>query len=706
MSISYASRVLAIAAVVALAGQAAAQCTVTVNGTQTPAACINHPLTFSINPVGPGITQIRWFKATTPNPTLINNSSRITGATTATLTINGATTSDAGTYYAEVSGTCGTTNSPNFIASVNVPLPFVDASPSVFACDNGGVSLTTTQTGFAHTFRWFRGDTPLNDGGRISGATSSTLTINPVLPEDEGDDYRVEVINLCDANLSEVASVRRTSPWCSLSLQRIATGLSSPTTGTSPAGDYNRFFVSRQGASGSATIRVINLTNNTLQATPYLTLTGITTGGERGLLGLAFHPRFSENGYFFVHYTDANGKTSIDRYRANEPYMTSTTADAASVMPVLRQSQPYTNHNGGWIAFRPDDTQGYLYLALGDGGSGGDPLNNAQNINVVLGKILRLDIDGPDNTPGNADDIGTDDDGNAVNYTIPPSNPFAGPTAGRGEIFAVGVRNPWRNSFDRDTGDLWIGDVGQGLEEEIDFLAADAPTIPAPNFGWRCYEGKRPYNTSGCLLQASYIGPIFSNGRNGGCSITGGYVYRGALIPSLQGQYLFGDYCAGIVYTLDSADAPAGQLISPMPTRLDTRMEANSGFGINNVISFGEDADGEVYILDAGGSIYRIIDTAHVVVDCNANGVDDVLDISRGIEGDCDGDGVPNSCDSACCPACPADFDQDGGVTGADISAFFAEYEQGNPCADTDLDGGVTGADIATFFTAYEAGGC
>lgn len=705
MSTLFHARVLAIG-VLALAGQASAQCTVSASGTQTPATCAGGTLTFSINASDPGITQIRWYKATTPNPTLISNSSRITGATTATLTINNANTSDPGTYYAQVSGTCGTTNSPNFVANVNSPLTFVEAAPSAFACNNGGVSLTTAQTGFAHTYRWIRGNTLLTNGGRISGATSQTLNINPVLPEDEGDDYRVEVTNLCGTNISPVTSVRGTSPWCTLSLRRVATGLSSPTTGTSPEGDFNRFFVTRQGSGTSGTIRVIDLRTNTLQTTPYLTVTNITTGGERGLLGMAFHPRFSENGYFFVHYTDANGNTAIDRYRANAPYMTSTTADASSATPVFRATQPYSNHNGGWIDFRPGDTEGYLYIALGDGGSGGDPQGYAQNINSVLGKILRIDIDGPDNVPGNADDNGLDDGGNAVNYRIPPSNPFAGPISGRGEIFATGVRNPWRNSFDRDTGDLWLGDVGQGLEEEISFLAADAPLSPAPNFGWRCYEGKRAYNTSGCLPQSSYIGPIFSNGRNGGCSITGGFVYRGSLIPSLQGYYLFGDYCAGFVYALRAEDALSGGLITPMPIRLDLRLESNSGFSINNIISFGQDADGEVYILDAGGAIYRIIDSARVVVDCNGNGIDDTLDISRGIEGDCDNDGVPDSCDSACCPACPADFDQDGGVTGADISAFFMEFEQGNPCADTDGDGGVTGGDIAAFFIVFEAGGC
>lgn len=705
MSISSHARAAAIA-VIALAGQASAQCTVSVNGTLTPATCAGGSLTFSINASDPGITQIRWYKATTPNPTLINNSARITGATTATLTINNANTADPGTYYAEVSGTCGTTNSSNFTAYVNTTLNNVEASPSAFACGGGGVSLTTATSGFAHTYRWYRGNTPLSNGGRISGATSQTLSINPVLPEDEGDDYRVQVTNLCNTSFSPVASVRRTSNWCTLSLQRIATGLSSSTFATSPAGDFNRLFIARQGSGTSATIRIIDLRTNTLQTTPYLTISGITTGGERGLLGLAFHPRFSENGYFFVHYTDANGNTAIDRYRANAPFMTSTTADASTATPVFRATQPYSNHNGGWIAFRPGDTQGYLYIALGDGGSGGDPNGNAQNINVVLGKLLRIDVDGPDNVPGNADDNGTDDAGAAVNYTIPPSNPFAGVIAGRGEIFAYGLRNPWRDSFDRDTGDLFIGDVGQGAEEEINFLSVNAPLSPAPNFGWRCYEGKLPYNTSGCLAQSNYIGPVFANGRNGGCSITGGYVYRGPLIPSLQGQYLFSDYCAGFVYALNAAAASAGQIVTPMPIRLDTRMESNSGFSINNVMSFGEDADGEVYILDAGGSVYRIIDTSRVFVDCNANGVDDALDISRGIAGDCDNDGVPDSCDSPCCPGCVADFDQDGGVTGSDIAAFFAEYESGAPCADADLDGGITGADVAAFFVAYEAGGC
>jgi glucose/arabinose dehydrogenase len=243
---------------------------------------------------------------------------------------------------------------------------------------------------------------------------------------------------------------------------RVASGLASPVFLTSPPGDTARAFIVESAAtSTSGRIRILNLPGNTLEATPYLTVSGIAAGGEQGLLGLAFHPSFATNGRFYVNYTDAAGDTRIVRYQANVPYMTSTTADAASAQLVLFVDQPFSNHNGGWLGFGPD---GYLYCALGDGGSAGDPGNRAQTIsNMLLGKMLRLDVNGADAFPGDPN----------KNYAIPPTNPFVGVT-GDDEIWAFGLRNPWRNGFDRATGELYIGDVGQNAWEEIDVQPARA----------------------------------------------------------------------------------------------------------------------------------------------------------------------------------------------------------------------------------------
>ncbi len=276
---------------------------------------------------------------------------------------------------------------------------------------------------------------------------------------------------------------------------------------------------------------------------------------EMGLLGLALHPNFSQNGYFYVNYTGARGDTFISRFTASE-----NSVDPNSEVILLRIKQPYPNHNGGTMNFGPD---GYLYMGLGDGGSGGDPEGNGQSLDTLLGKILRIDVDSKEP------------------YAIPADNPFGD------EIWAYGLRNPWRMSFDSATGDLYIGDVGQDTWEEIDFIPAGSPG--GENFGWDHREGMHDFEGGG---PADMIEPIAEYRHSeGGCSVTGGYVYRGAM-PEWNGIYLFGDYCRGIVWGLiRSGETWQKQLL------FDTNFA---------ITSFGQDTNGEVYILDNDGGVYRL----------------------------------------------------------------------------------------------------
>ena len=272
-------------------------------------------------------------------------------------------------------------------------------------------------------------------------------------------------------------------------------------------------------------------------ATPFLDIDPIvnSSGQEQGLLGLAFHPDYESNGYFYVDYTDTTGgDTIIARYSvsAGNPNV----ADPASALILMEIDQPFANHNGGQLQFGPD---GYLYIGMGDGGSAGDPGNRAQDLTKPLGKILRIDVNGG-GVPA--------DCGGGSNYTIPADNPFVdGPGGSCDEVWQYGLRNPWRFSFDRLTGDLFIADVGQDTWEEIDF--APAGSTGGENWGWRCYEGNHPFNTQGCALPANYDFPIFEYSHDLGCSVTGGYAYRGsALPPGAQGAFVFGDYCSGRIW--------------------------------------------------------------------------------------------------------------------------------------------------------------
>lgn len=326
---------------------------------------------------------------------------------------------------------------------------------------------------------------------------------------------------------------------------------------TSPE-QSDRLFVVEQGG------RIVILTGGQLNPSPFLDIgEKLSTGGERGLLGLAFHPRYSTNGRFFVNYTRAeDGATVIAEYRVSpDP---NKAAPHETIRLVILQ--PYKNHNGGMVAFGPD---ALLYIGMGDGGSGGDPENRAQNREELLGKILRIDVDGLDEQEP---------------YRIPPDNPFVG-RQGNPEIFALGLRNPWRFSFDRNTGELWAGDVGQNLWEEIDVIAK------GKNYGWRMLEGKHCFNPEiECHLVPNLVDPLTEyRHEQGRCSVTGGYVYRGTRVPALGGTYLFGDYCSGEIW---------GYRGGQTTLLLDTDFQ---------ISSFGEDGNGELYVIGHQGSIMKIV---------------------------------------------------------------------------------------------------
>ncbi len=351
----------------------------------------------------------------------------------------------------------------------------------------------------------------------------------------------------------------------------IASGLIAP-IGVTNAGDgSDRLFVIQQGGQ----VRVID-SAGALRAAPFVDLSGrILAGGERGLLGLAFHPSFAANGRLFVDYTRAgDGATVISELTASAGLGS---ADPASEKILLIISQPFANHNGGQIAFGPD---GYLYIGMGDGGSGGDPQGNGQNRGALLGKILRIDVNGTP-APGKA-------------YGIPNTNPYAAggisPDGGLPEIWAYGLRNPWRFSFDRGTGDLYIGDVGQNAWEEID--RQPAGSRGGLNYGWNAWEGTHCY-TSACS-SVTAVAPIAEYGHGPACSVTGGYVYRGVRQPALEGIYLFGDYCSGTIFSV-----PAGG------GTLTPKTVSQTGLHIS---SFGEGEDGEIYLVDLGaGGLYRVV---------------------------------------------------------------------------------------------------
>jgi glucose/arabinose dehydrogenase len=348
-------------------------------------------------------------------------------------------------------------------------------------------------------------------------------------------------------------------PVAGIRLESVATGLSSPLFLTAPAGDARSFVVEQVGR-----IRVIR--NGQLVAAPFLDIHDrISAGGERGLLSVAFHPNYATNGYFYVNYTDRGGDTRIERYHAAP---TADAAEPASAKLILTVKQPYSNHNGGLNMFGPD---GMLYIGMGDGGSGGDPQGNGQNRNALLGKILRIDVDRGDP------------------YSVPSSNPFAN-GGGAPEAWAVGMRNPWRFSFDPTAGLLIIADVGQGEWEEINAVPARTAGL---NYGWNIMEGTHCYRSIACS-KSGLTQPVHEYSHSDGCSITGGYVYRGRRIPQLAGTYFYADYCQGWIRSLKIVDGKA------------TAHQKWDVPSVGSILSFGQDSAGELYVLSANGTVYRI----------------------------------------------------------------------------------------------------
>jgi glucose/arabinose dehydrogenase len=358
-----------------------------------------------------------------------------------------------------------------------------------------------------------------------------------------------------------------------LELELLVSGFNNPVS-IKHAGDARLFVVEQDGL-----IKIIN-TNGTIQSTPFLDINDrvINSGNERGLLGLAFHPNYSVNGYLYVNYINNSGNTVISRFTMDFP--NTGAADPNTELILLNYTQPFSNHNGGDLAFATD---GYLYISSGDGGSGGDPQGNSQNRSNLLGNILRIDID---NTS------------TGLNYSIPSDNPFVGNSSARDEIWAYGLRNPWRFSFDRMNGDIWIADVGQGDYEEINRASGSQAGL---NYGWRCYEGNTVFNSSNCPNSNTLTFPVSGYNHTGNgefkCSITGGYVYRGSTYPNFVGSYFFADYCSseiGFIKYNNSTD------------NWDMTLEDFTG----NWSAFGEGIDGEIYISDLGsGSIYKLTDT-------------------------------------------------------------------------------------------------
>jgi len=351
----------------------------------------------------------------------------------------------------------------------------------------------------------------------------------------------------------------------SVGLQEVVSGLVFPLYLTAPAGDPRLFIVEKGG-----TIRIVQ--NGALLPTPFLDFSAkVSAGGEQGLLGLAFGPQYASTGRFVVHYTDLAGDTRVSQLRVSpDPNV----ADPASELPVLAADQPFTNHNGGQVLFGPE---GYLYVMLGDGGSAGDPDDHGQSLADLLGSILRIQpLEGG-------------------GYAVPPDNPFVGMPNVRPEIWSHGLRNPWRVDLDPATGDLYVADVGQGTWEEVSVSTAAAGAGRGANFGWRIMEGPECFNPSPCD-QGGLELPVVSYDHGQGCSITGGFVYRGSAIPELQGHYFYSDFCAGFIRSFRLQDGAAVDqfrwpTLAPGP----------------NIPGFGRDAAGELYILATNGVVYRMV---------------------------------------------------------------------------------------------------
>jgi hypothetical protein len=407
---------------------------------------------------------------------------------------------------------------------------------------------------------------------------------------------------------------------------RVASGLTQPLYVTHPPGDFGRVFIVEK----TGRIKILDLQTGAVLATPFLNISTLVSGGfEQGLLGMAFHPDYASNGFFYVNYTDTAGDTVIARYTVSGDPATSNVANTTGTQ-ILSIDQPFANHNGGWIDFGPND--GYLYIATGDGGSACDPGQRAQDItSQLLGKILRIDVDG--GSP----------------YANPPSNPFFGATTGDDEIWAYGLRNPFRCGFDQATGDLYIGDVGQDAVEEIDYQPASSTV--AVNYGWDCMEGSAcssappsSCSPSACTCNAGSLQlPIHEYGHAEGNVVTGGEVYRGCAVSDLGGTYFFADQGSDKIWSFI--------VVGGAKTAFQDRtaeLAPGGGLNLDSISSFGRDAFGEIYLCDlSGGEVFKIVpNTAGPVADCNANLREDACDIRAG-SADVNSNGIPDVCEAS-----------------------------------------------------------
>ncbi len=431
-------------------------------------------------------------------------------------------------------------------------------------------------------------------------------------------------------------------PTANISLTLIASGLERPTYVTVAPGERNRLFIIEKRGR----IRIFK--NGSLLPTSFLDVSGLVRyGNEEGLLSVAFHPNYANNGYFYIYYVNTAGNIQVARYTVSaNPDL----ANPASALTIITVNHPTnSNHNGGQLQFGPD---GYLYMGTGDGGSGGDPSNNAQNPGVLLGKMLRLDIDG--GTP----------------YAIPPTNPFVGAGNPLDEIWALGMRNPWRFSFDRLTQDFWIGDVGQDAWEEVDLEPAGSPG--GLNWGWRCLEGNVPYNFSGTCSTLTFEPPVHVYSHANGCSVTGGYIYRGSPNSAFFGQYFFADYCVGNQARTLSFDGSSW-------TAANHTLVPPAGRSVPYPSSFGQDALGDLY----------------VVTDCSSYG---------GSCGDGSGAVYKMSLRPACTPgAFTTDVNGDDQHDVLDVQLVAADFGRSDFVPDFDLDcnGSVNVADIQAVANAW-----
>jgi len=397
------------------------------------------------------------------------------------------------------------------------------------------------------------------------------------------------------ARTSSSSEVPSTQAWPNLSFELVANGFASPVFVTHAGDDSGRIFVVEQAG------RIQIVQNGAVLEQPFLDIhervrsPASGGGAEEGLLSLAFAPDYAQNGRFYVYYTNQDGNNVLARFQLTS---NPDRADANSEQEILRFPHPnFQNHNGGLLVFGPG---GYLYIGTGDGGGGGDPQGNAQNPGSLLGKLLRIDVERQQTSSFTVTHQAflplirqANGDSSLVRYRIPPDNPFVGRAGYREEIWAMGLRNPWRYSFDRSTNDLYIADVGQNQVEEVDIQPASSPG--GQNYGWNIMEGDQCYQSVNCDTSGLTL-PIFTYTHALGCSITGGYVYRGPNNPGMQGIYFFADFCSGRIWGLQkSGDSWSHQMLT------------QTSF---NVSSFGQDQTGRLYLVDKNGSVYQVVEAA------------------------------------------------------------------------------------------------